>query len=212
MTRDPSLALQFGAELAGCAQFDVIGEQPVVSWVRATLDNDTIRLQHEARHHAIFTTCGEQECDSGDDHKQCQAYRPFPDLPAARELEDHRSIPFSTWQSPFSKIGSLRAADLNPWRPVVPPRRHYCRGCDDACAYFNSKWEAKKPLARHAQAGDRGCPWDRARPRGAHRTSSTALPTRISLLALGRGCRFRILDSSVPMVQPAKDRMRNNVS
>jgi hypothetical protein len=25
-------------------------------------------------------------------------------------------------------------------------------------------------------------------------------------------CRFRILDSSVPMVQPAKDRMRNNVS
>jgi hypothetical protein len=26
------------------------------------------------------------------------------------------------------------------------------------------------------------------------------------------GCRFRILDSSVPMVQPAKDWMRNNVS
>src|SRR5258708_16650446 len=25
-------------------------------------------------------------------------------------------------------------------------------------------------------------------------------------------CRFRILDSSVPMVQPAKDQMRNNVS
>src|SRR6516164_6550368 len=65
----------------------------------------------------------------------------FPDLLAARELENHRSIPFSTWQSPFSKVGSLRAADLNPWRPVVPPRRHYCRGCDDACAYFNSKWE-----------------------------------------------------------------------
>jgi hypothetical protein len=35
----------------------------------------------------------------------------------------------------------------------VPPRRHYCRECDDACAYFNSKWKVKKPLARHAQAG-----------------------------------------------------------
>lgn len=35
----------------------------------------------------------------------------------------------------------------------MPPRRHYCRGCDDACAYFNSKWKVKKPLARHAQAG-----------------------------------------------------------
>ena len=27
------------------------------------------------------------------------------------------------------------------------------RGCDDGCAYFNSKWEVKEPLARRAQAG-----------------------------------------------------------
>jgi hypothetical protein len=32
------------------------------------------------------------------------------------------------------------------------------------------------------------------------------------VLEVGIGCRFRILDSCIPMVQAAKDRMRNNVS
>jgi len=110
MTRDPSLALRFGAELAGCAQFDVIGEQPVVSWVRATLDNDTIRLQHEARHHAIFTTCGEQECDSGDDHNASvqAATRVNAEQSSAKRID---LFPISWLQE------NLRTTDLFPSQP-----------------------------------------------------------------------------------------------
>src|SRR6266436_3818623 len=42
--------------------------------------------------------------------------------------------------------------------------------------------------------------------------SPRSMCRRMSNASFFLTCRFRILDSSVPMVQPAKDRMRNNVS
>jgi hypothetical protein len=63
-----SLARQSGAELARRAEVDVIGKQPLVDRVWATVYDDVIRLQLKSGDDAVLDAAGEQggERDGGD--------------------------------------------------------------------------------------------------------------------------------------------------
>ena len=70
MTRDSAFALKLGAELARRAEFHIVREKVVISRVGPPLDDNAVRLEHEALDHAVITASAEQEHDPGhSDHE-----------------------------------------------------------------------------------------------------------------------------------------------
>src|SRR5215469_10791828 len=78
VARDPPFALELGAELARRAKFYIVREKVVISRVGSPLDDNPIRLQHEALDHAVITASAEQEHDPGhSDHENTAACSHF---------------------------------------------------------------------------------------------------------------------------------------
>src|SRR5215471_8116299 len=74
VARDPTFALELGAELARRAELHIVREKVVISRVGALLDDNAVRLQHEALDDAVITTSAEQQHDPGhSDHENTAA-------------------------------------------------------------------------------------------------------------------------------------------
>src|SRR5262245_56297494 len=122
MAGDPSLALQLGAKLAGCAQFDVIGEQLVVGRVRArsTMIRSGFNMKrditpfspHAASRHVIPATIASSA--------KCIDLFPIPRLQQSLSITD--PFPSNLAVAITPRIRSLRATALDLWTPVVRPR------------------------------------------------------------------------------------------
>jgi hypothetical protein len=84
---DPTLSLQFRSELARRAEFDIIREELIIDGVGAPLDNDAIRLQHEPRHHTVFTAPAQKGRGHSDDRGNESSDHVFGKLAAAGEDE-----------------------------------------------------------------------------------------------------------------------------
>ena len=78
MARDSAFALKLGAELARRAEFHIVREKVVISRVGPPLDDNAVRLQHEALDHTVIIASAEQEHDPGhSDHENTAACRHF---------------------------------------------------------------------------------------------------------------------------------------
>src|SRR5271166_6934443 len=80
VARDPALTLHLGTELARRAEFNVIWKELIIDRVGAPLDDDAVRLQHEPRHHTVFTASAHQGREHSDDRGKEPPTRVFANL------------------------------------------------------------------------------------------------------------------------------------